>query len=81
MNVILVEDDVAPPELGTEKGDELEKTDPATLDSAEVKLEVKVSLNSVAGLTSPRTMKIRGVIMNQPVVTLIDPGATHNFIS
>lgn len=61
MNVILVEDDVAPPELGTEKGDELEKTDPATLDSAEVNLEVEVSLNSVAGLTSPRTMKIQGL--------------------
>lgn len=42
---------------------------------------MKVSLNSVAGLSSPKTMKLRSQIMGQPVVALIDPGATHNFIS
>lgn len=42
---------------------------------------VEVSLNSVAGLTSPKTMKLTGRVWDKPVVILIDPGATHNFIA
>ena len=42
---------------------------------------VEVSLNLVIGLTSPRTMKIRGYIREFEVVVLIDCGATHNFVS
>lgn len=42
---------------------------------------MEVSLNSVVGLSFPKTMKARGAIRNQPVVTLIDPGVTHNFIT
>ncbi|GJY21422.1 putative mitochondrial protein [Tanacetum coccineum] len=42
---------------------------------------VEVSLNSVIGLTSPRTMKIRGTVGETEVVVLIDCGATHNFVS
>ncbi|GJU71963.1 putative mitochondrial protein [Tanacetum coccineum] len=42
---------------------------------------VEVSLNSVIGLASPRTMKIRGSIRDIEVVVLIDCGATHNFVS
>lgn len=40
-----------------------------------------ISLNSVVGLTTPQTMKLRGVILGAEVVVLIDPGASHNFIS
>lgn len=40
-----------------------------------------VSLNSVVGLTSPKTMKVKGRIAGQDVIVMIDPGATHNFIS
>ncbi|XP_068634605.1 uncharacterized protein [Aristolochia californica] len=42
---------------------------------------VEVSLNSVVGLTLPKTIKIAGSIGEQPVVVLIDGVATHNFIS
>lgn len=41
----------------------------------------EVSLNSVVGLTSPKTMKMAGKIGDQEVIVMIDPGATHNFIS
>ncbi|XP_063950102.1 uncharacterized protein LOC135152878, partial [Daucus carota subsp. sativus] len=41
----------------------------------------EISLNSVMGLTSPRTLKLRGQIGSSEVVIMVDPGATHNFIS
>lgn len=41
----------------------------------------KVSLCSVVGLTGPRTMKLGGEVNGQHVVVMIDPGASHNFIS
>lgn len=41
----------------------------------------EVSLNSVIGLTSPKTMKLMGKIGERKVVVMIDPGATHNFVS
>lgn len=40
-----------------------------------------ISLNSVVGITSPKTMKLVGEILGQKVVVMIDPGATHNFVS
>lgn len=41
----------------------------------------EVSINSVVGLTSPQTMKLRGRIGETKVVVLIDSGTTHNFLS
>ena len=42
---------------------------------------VEVSAKSVLGLTTPRTMKIRGRTLGREAVGLIDSGATHNFLS
>ncbi|KAJ9555024.1 hypothetical protein OSB04_009638 [Centaurea solstitialis] len=47
----------------------------------EVDKEVEVHLNSVVGLTNPKTIKMEGAVDDQRVVILIDSGATHNFIS
>lgn len=48
---------------------------------SEVLEEVELSLNSVVGLSEPRTLKLKGEIHVLEVVILIDCGATHNFIS
>ena len=44
---------------------------------------MELSINYVVGLSTLRTMKIKGKIAQQEVITLIDCGAihTHNFIS
>lgn len=44
-------------------------------------LHPEISLNSVVGLTSPKTFKVRGEVNGIPVIVMIDPGATHNFIA
>lgn len=47
----------------------------------EEQMRPEISLNSVVGLTNPKTIKMEGEIQGTPVVVMIDPGATHNFIS
>ncbi|KAJ9547436.1 hypothetical protein OSB04_019979 [Centaurea solstitialis] len=42
---------------------------------------VEVSAQSVMGITTPHTMKLRGSIHGFEVIVLIDSGATHNFVS
>lgn len=41
----------------------------------------EVSMNSVVGLSSSRTMKLRGELGGETVIVLIDSGASHNFVS
>lgn len=41
----------------------------------------EVSLNLVVGISNPKTMKLKGLIGSKEVIIMIDPGATHNFIS
>lgn len=40
-----------------------------------------LSINSIVGLTNPKTLKLVGQIGGGEVVVMVDPGATHNFIS
>lgn len=54
---------------------------PTDEQNSEVMLQPEVSLNSVIGLSNPKTMKLRGRVKDREVVVMIDPGATHNFIS
>lgn len=42
---------------------------------------MELSLNSVVGLTTPRTMKLKDTIGPREITVLIDCRATHNFIS
>ncbi|KAL0537583.1 hypothetical protein IC582_026564 [Cucumis melo] len=38
-------------------------------------------INSVVGLNDPGTMKVRGKLLDEEIIVMIDCGATHNFIS
>jgi len=39
-----------------------------------------ISCNALAGITTPKTIKIEGQIKKKKVIVLIDSGSTHNFI-
>lgn len=47
----------------------------------EDEIHPEISLNSVVGITSPKTFKVKGQVNGIPVIVMIDPGATHNFIA
>ena len=49
-----------------------------TLDKEEMNLTI--SCNALAGITTPQTNKIEGYIKKKKVIVLIDSGSTHNFI-
>lgn len=41
----------------------------------------ELSLNSAVGISSPRTIKLKGMVKQEETLVLIDSGASHNFIS
>ena len=51
------------------------------LPEAEVDEIAELSVNSMVGLSSSKTMKLKGTIAHQEVIIMIDYGATHKFIS
>ena len=46
----------------------------------ELKDAVELSLNSMVGLTTSRTMKIKGTIGSNEAIILVDYGVTHDFL-
>ncbi|KAF7821859.1 Retrovirus-related Pol polyprotein [Senna tora] len=68
-------------EEGEEEGDELLFEIEETSEDKAVSTLMSLSLNSVVGITSGRTMKLMGRVRGKEVVIMIDSGATHNFIS
>lgn len=66
--------------IAEEEGElEGEESEPPPSPTEEILTEV--SLNSVVGISNPRTMKLRGLIWDNKMIVMIDPRATHNFIS
>ena len=46
----------------------------------EEQINLTISCNALAGITTPQTIKIEGQIKKKKVIVLIDSGSTHNFI-
>ena len=61
--------------------EEGEPEDGVANDSPPEMIPPEISLNSVVGLSNPKTMKLMGSIQGEGVVIMVDPGATHNFVS
>ena len=70
LSVLVVQEEEFPED---EMEEELTLTD--------VSHRAEVSLNSVVGLANPKMLRAHSSVGKQPMVVLIDPGATHNFIS
>lgn len=49
-------------------------------DSGEIQ-HSEICLNSVLGITNPKTLIMKGEVQGSEVIVMIDPGATHSFIS
>ena len=42
-------------------------------------MNMNISCNALAGITTPQSLKIEGHIKKKKVIVLIDSGSTHNF--
>lgn len=76
LQVLVVGEDGVEYDAGEEE-EEGEETQAGEL-MAEV---AELSMNSVVGITSPKTIKLKGTVRDLEVIVLIDSGATHNFVS
>lgn len=64
-----------------EDGTDGSSSEPPLSPSPTEEMISEVSLNSVIGISNPKTMKIKGQIDDQEVIVMVDPGAIHNFVS
>lgn len=78
LNVLLMDD---ANEDGSENAGSEPPPSPTEEEPVDGKGHPEVSLNSVVGLSNPKTMKLKRLLGNHEVIVLIDPGATHNFVS
>lgn len=72
------------PELSVllaQEEEEVEMEGEGTEDVQTSDTPVEICLNSVLGVNNPKTLKLRGTILETELVVMIDPGTTHNFIS
>ena len=67
--------------ITNEEDGEMEEDCDIVEEEEEKNTMAEVSLNSVIGLSNPKTMKLKGGIRRQEVTVLIDSRATNNFIS
>lgn len=75
LSVMMVLDDGSEIEV-SECSVELEEEAPC--ETAEI---AELSISSMMGISSSRTIKLKGEIKGETVTVLIDSGATHNFVS
>lgn len=78
LSVLLIEEE---DEDGTDYSGSEPPMSPTLEPNNESSNHPEVSLNSVIGLSNPKTMKMCGSVKGKDVVVMINPGATHNFIS
>ena len=74
IQVLIVDDERG--DLGVEEEARMNDTHESAIDEI-----AELSINSMVGLSAPKTMKVKGKISQQDIVVMIDCGATHNFIS
>ena len=74
LQVLLVQDEFP-------KEDIVRIPDTGEMPEADVDEIAELSVNSMVGLSALKTMKLKEKIAHQEVVTMIDCGVTHNFIS
>ena len=41
----------------------------------------QISLNAISGTDSGETLKVRALVKNQVMLTLLDSGSSHSFVS
>jgi len=69
--------------IGTEEYEENEEEEEEILLESKGdkrKLDPEISLQAMEGTTSPRTIRLLGLVNRKPVSILSDTGSTHNFM-
>ncbi|RZR99441.1 hypothetical protein BHM03_00028989 [Ensete ventricosum] len=66
------DEDKEPSEEGLEPKEEATKEEPQL---------ANYTVHALAGYSNPQTMKVGGLIKQQPIIILIDTGSTNNFLN